>query len=119
MKRKTDKPRLGVLIPKREAVLERKRAAAVAELERAEGRLHRAFTRWSKARAAVRRHELECAKTFAADDGGGRGRVTATDEHGRPLGAWETGDDGRHHPAGAPFDDALDTDHTAGNPGKG
>jgi hypothetical protein len=45
--------------PKRDARRARAAAAAFRELARAETRLHRAFTRWSDARATVRRYERE------------------------------------------------------------
>lgn len=52
--------------PKADARRARRQAAAVRALERAETRLHRAFSAWSKARNAVRRLEADDARTFAA-----------------------------------------------------
>lgn len=52
--------------PKADARRARRHADAVRALERAEKRLHRAFTAWSSARATVRRYEAELARDFAA-----------------------------------------------------
>lgn len=51
---------------KRDAIRAHQHAKAVRMLERAETRLHRAFTAWSNARATVRRYEAELARDFAA-----------------------------------------------------
>ena len=52
--------------PKADARRTRREADAVRALERAEKRLHRAFTAWSNARATVRRYDAEHARDFAA-----------------------------------------------------
>jgi hypothetical protein len=52
--------------PKADARRARRHADAVRALERAEKRLHRAFTAWSSARSTVRRYEAELGREFAA-----------------------------------------------------
>lgn len=51
--------------PKADARRARRIADAARALERAEKRLHRAFTAWSHARATMRRLDAEAARDFA------------------------------------------------------
>jgi hypothetical protein len=52
--------------PKADARRQRRIADAYHALERAEKRLHRAFTAWSNARATVRRYDAEAVREFGA-----------------------------------------------------
>jgi hypothetical protein len=57
--------------PKADARRARRHADAVRALERAEKRLHRAFTAWSNARATMRRYDAEADRELVSRSSNG------------------------------------------------